>query len=242
VLTLNINTLEIKNLSVNISEKEILKDINLSFSKGRIYAIFGPNGVGKTTLLKAIMGFQECKVKGSIKFQNKSILKLSIDKRVGLGIAMSFQYPPSIKGVTLKNMLNICLKRGVDTILTDDIKEKIEKFNLAKFLDRDINVGFSGGERKRADILQCLLLKPKILFLDEPDSGVDIPTIKIVAKELKEYSKQTGCPIVIVTHQGAMLEHIKPDKLIVMTKEKVKEFSNVTNVLKKIKEGSYDAI
>lgn len=204
--------LEIKGLSVSVEDKQILHNINLTIQKGETHVLFGPNGAGKSTLLMAIMGFPKYRVtSGSIYFKGKDITALSVDERARLGIGMSFQRPPVVRGVTTRDMVAACLgERGNG----DTIKKLAEKADLNDFLDRDINYGFSGGEIKRSELLQLLAQRPELTLTDEPESGVDLVNIALIGELLNELLEK-NCPIqerrcmgLIITHTGHILDYV----------------------------------
>lgn len=202
--------LEVKGLSVKIEGKLILKDVNFSLKEGESHILFGPNGSGKTTLINTLMGLPGYEVvAGKILFNNQDITHKSVDERAKLGIVVGFQNPPEITGVKLGDLLKLCLGKTVNDEFSTEEKEQIEAFRLTTFLDRDINMGFSGGERKRSEILQLIFLKPKLLLLDEPDSGVDVESLKLIASEIQRYITNTGSSALIITHKGDILEYIK---------------------------------
>ncbi|MBN2094575.1 MAG: ATP-binding cassette domain-containing protein [Candidatus Aenigmarchaeota archaeon] len=201
--------LSIKNLSASTRGSRILKNLKLDLGKGKILTVFGPNGSGKSTLLKVIAGVPGYSVSGSIKLGVREISEFPIEKRAKLGVVLGFQQPIEIEGVTLRQLLKICLGKED---FSDEEKRLIAKFGMADFLDRDINVHFSGGEKKRAEMLQLLLMKPRLLLLDEPDSGVDIESLKIIASELQKYITMSKAAAILVTHQGTILKHLKSDK------------------------------
>ena len=232
--------LELKDLFVEVEGKDILKGINLKLGSNEAVALFGPNGSGKSTLLNSLVGLNKYKIKsGEILFDNELLNEKSIDYRVNKGIAISFQNPPEVTGVSLKNMINICLKRSPNIPLLDEMP-LIKKFKLQDFLNRDINVGFSGGERKRADILQMLLLKPKLLLLDEPDSGVDVESLKLIANEIRDYVKANRASLIVITHHGQILEYLKVNKAFVLIDGKIHCFNNAKKVLEHIKAFGYE--
>ncbi len=204
--------LEIKDLAVSVDGKDILHGINLDVKGGETNVVFGPNGSGKTTLMMAIMGFPRYKVtRGKIIFKGKDITHAPLDERARLGIGMSFQRPPVVKGVKTRDMVKACLKaRG----RTDDIDVLAQKANMAEFLNRDINAGFSGGEMKRSELLQLLAQTPEMVLLDEPESGVDLENIALIGTLINELL-QKGCPIhqrrcggLIITHTGHILDYV----------------------------------
>jgi Fe-S cluster assembly ATP-binding protein len=208
---LEIKMLEIENLSVSVEGKEILHDINLRIKTGETHVLFGPNGAGKSTLLSAIMGFPKYRVvKGRIVFHDQDITNLPMDERARLGIGISFQRPPVVRGVKTHDMVTACL-RGRDG---DTITQLAEKADLADFLERDINYGFSGGEVKRSELMQLLAQRPELVLLDEPESGVDLVNISLIGKLINELLEK-DCPIrnrkcmgLIITHTGYILDYV----------------------------------
>ncbi|OYT53261.1 MAG: Fe-S cluster assembly ATPase SufC [Candidatus Altiarchaeales archaeon ex4484_2] len=211
------NTLEIENLSVEVGGKKILKDITLHLPGGETMVFFGPNGSGKTTLMLTIAGMPEYKVTdGKIVFNGEDITSMKVDERAKRGLGVGFQLPPEIIGVKLRDMVKICGGKNPREDLTREESELIERFNLGDFINRDLNSGFSGGERKRAEMLQLLAMKPVMLLLDEPDSGVDVGSLRLVGRELQNYLDSSGASALIITHHGNILEHIKAETACVM--------------------------
>jgi Fe-S cluster assembly ATP-binding protein len=204
--------LSIEQLTVEVEGREILHNIHLVMKLGETHVLFGPNGSGKTTLLMTIMGFPKYRVtKGKIVFKGQDITMLSPDERARLGIGMSFQRPPVVRGVKMRDMLAACL-RGREN--GERINQLTEKANLADFLDREINYGFSGGEIKRSELLQLLAQKPTLTLIDEPESGVDLVNIALIG-ELLNSLLEKDCPIperkctgLIITHTGHILDYV----------------------------------
>ena len=228
--------LEIKNLTV-VAENgsEILKDLSLKIGKGEILVMFGPNGSGKSTLIKTIIGISGYKIKkGNIYFEGKEIESLSISKRAKLGIGVMFQQPPEISGVKLYQIAKFLEKD--DNI----IFEYAQKLNLKEFLDRNVNVDFSGGERKRSELFQLLLQKPKLLLLDEPESGVDIENISIMGKVLDEFLKNNECSVLIITHTGYILEYISADRGCVMMNGRICCSDKPDKIFRDIRKSGYE--
>jgi Fe-S cluster assembly ATP-binding protein len=203
--------LEIKELTVEVEDREILHNINMTIRSGETHVLFGPNGSGKTTLLMTIMGFPKYKVtKGSIFFDDKDITGLSLDERARLGIGMSFQRPPVVRGVKTRDMVAACLK-GEDG---EAITRLAEKADLADFLEREVNYGFSGGELKRSELMQLMAQKPILALLDEPESGVDLVNIALIGQLINELLEKDH-PIIlrrstglIITHSGHILDYV----------------------------------
>ena len=203
--------LKIKNLSVYISGKPILQDINLEIEKGEVAILFGPNGSGKSTLIKSIMGFSGYeKTDGEIIFKGKRIDGLTIDERVKRGLGIMYQHPPKIRGVKLAQIAEFLSKD----------KKKIatltEKLSLGSHSGRDINLGFSGGEMKRSELLQLMLQDPDLLLLDEPESGVDVENISIMGGVLNDYLKKENKSALIITHTGYILDYVLAKRGCVM--------------------------
>ena len=202
--------LEVKDLSVKVEGKLILKDLNFTLKEGASHILFGPNGSGKTTLISTLMGLPGYEVvSGKILFEGVDITSKGVDERSKLGIIVSFQNPPEIIGVKLGDLLKLCLGKSVNDDFAPEEMAQIEAFRLTDFLNRDVNLGFSGGERKRSEILQLIFLRPKLLLLDEPDSGVDVESLKMISTEIQKYIEATGASALIITHKGDILEYIK---------------------------------
>lgn len=210
--------LEIDNLHVNIGAKEILKGINLDVDAGETHVLLGPNASGKTTLIMTLVGYPLYKItKGSIKFNGAEINSKPINERAKLGISVAFQTPPEIRGVKMRDIIR--LSAGLEP--WNPFKEPKEAFatpllsNVGLdpdvFRDRDVNVGFSGGEKKRSEIAQVFAMKPKLMILDEPDSGVDIDSLKRIGTAVNKYAKENNCAVLVVTHYRHILPYIKPD-------------------------------
>lgn len=220
--------LGIKNLWAGVPEKEILKGITLEVKAGEVHALMGPNGSGKSSLANVLAGHPAYKVIGGrVRFAGKNLLPLTPDQRAKLGLFLAFQYPIEIAGVSLLNLLRAAssaVKGSVSlTDLNKSVKLKTEalKMNPA-FLRRGTNEGFSGGEKKKAEILQLAMLQPKLAILDETDSGLDIDALKVVAEEVNHLKEE--CPemaIILVTHYFRILKYLRPDFVHVMLAGKI---------------------
>ncbi|MGM8137291.1 Fe-S cluster assembly ATPase SufC [Enterococcus italicus] len=218
------SVLEIKNLHVSIEEKEILKGVNLTLKTGEIHAIMGPNGTGKSTLSAAIMGNPNYEVtEGEILLDGQNILELEVDERARLGLFLAMQYPSEIPGITNAEFMRAAInaKRDEDDKISvmDFLKkldEKMELLNMPEELaERYLNEGFSGGEKKRNEILQLLMLEPTFAILDEIDSGLDIDALKVVARGVNEMRGENFGSL-IITHYQRLLNYITPDVVHIM--------------------------
>ncbi|MGB3458333.1 MAG: ABC transporter ATP-binding protein [Halobacteriota archaeon] len=215
--------LKIKDLTVEVEGKEIIRDLHLNIEEGEVHVLFGPNGCGKTTLLMTLLGFPSYKVtRGIITFKDVDITNLPTNERVKLGMGMSFQHPPEIRGVKLGDMVNIAQGRKEDEI-DKDVIALAKRLNISvDFLNRDVNLGFSGGEVKRSEILQLLAQAPDFIMFDEPDSGVDVENIELIGKIISELLDRNKMPSkreksgLIITHSGSIMRHIKADRAHVM--------------------------
>ena len=235
--------LEIKQLSVAIEGREILHDVNLTIKTGETHVLFGPNGSGKTTLLMAILGFPKYKVtQGSIAFNGKDITGLPLDERARLGMGMSFQRPPVVRGVKTRDMMAACLK-GRDG--EGAISQLAAKADLSDFLEREINYGFSGGEIKRSELMQIMAQRPELVLLDEPESGVDLENIVLIGQLINDLLEKE-CPIrlrrcmgLIITHTGHILDYVNARTGYVLCEGRIGCEGDPHEILKTIKEKGY---
>jgi Fe-S cluster assembly ATP-binding protein len=223
--------LEIKNLQVAVDGREILKGLDLTVNKGEVHAIMGPNGSGKSTLAHVLAGKADYEVTGGeVKFDGVDLLALTPDERAAAGVFLAFQYPLEIPGVATMTFLRTALnaqrkKRGEPELSTPDflkrVREAAKKLDIdQEMLRRPVNVGFSGGEKKRNEILQMALLEPKLGVLDETDSGLDIDALKVVADGVNRLRSPERAMIVI-THYQRLLDHIVPDIVHVLSKGRI---------------------
>lgn len=227
--------LEIKNLSVEVSGKSILNDINLKIDKDEIMILFGPNGSGKTTLIKTIMGFSGYSAKkGCIIYKGASINDMSIDGRVKTGMGLMYQHPPKVRGVKLRQIARFLCKDE------KRIEELSDRLSLTEHLTRDINLDFSGGEMKRSELFQVLLQNPDLLLLDEPESGVDLENISIMGKALNDYLKKEGKSAFIITHTGYIMDYIDAKEGSVMIDGKLWCVGEPKEMFESIKESGYE--
>ena len=223
--------LSIKNLKVSVNEKEVLNNFNLDIEDGSVHVIMGPNGVGKSTLSRVIMGDNNYKVNnGEIIFNGEDIKNMSVDLRSRLGIFLAMQYPLEIDGVSNQDFLRTAISNheGKKVGLYDFIKrceEAADDLKMDKnLIHRSLNVGFSGGEKKKNEVLQLKLLKPSFIILDELDSGLDVDSLKIVAMNISKYKKENpNTSILIITHLSKILDYIKPDYVHVVANGKILE-------------------
>ena len=243
------STLEIKDLHVSIEDKEILKGVNLTINTGEIHAIMGPNGTGKSTLSSAIMGHPSFEVtQGEVILDGVNILELEVDERAKAGLFLAMQYPSEITGVTnadfMRSAINAKREEGQEINLMQFIK-KLDKQMDFLDIDKDmaqryLNEGFSGGEKKRNEILQLMMLEPKFAILDEIDSGLDIDALKVVSKGInKMRGEDFGC--LIITHYQRLLNYITPDFVHVMMQGRVVK-SGGEELAKRLEEEGYEWI
>jgi len=215
--------IEIKDLHVSVDDKEILHGISLSIKQGEKIALMGPNGSGKSTLAYSLMGHPKYKItSGSVTFNGKDLLAMATDERAREGLFLSFQYPASISGVTLSNFLRQALisqnKRMSVPVFRKELLKEMQSLGMdEQFADRYLNEGFSGGEKKRAEILQLKMLKPKLAVLDETDSGLDIDAVRIVAEGVNTAHKENPqMASLVITHYQRILHYLQPDTVYVM--------------------------
>ncbi len=238
--------LEIKNLKVSVADKEILKGISLKIGKGEVHAVMGPNGSGKSTLASTLLGRSDYAVKeGDITLDGKSILGMPTDKIARMGLFLSMQAPAEIGGVAFSSFLRVAhaqmtgLSKPLGVLEFNRLLEKeMEKMGMDKaFASRYVNEGFSGGEKKRAEILQLALFKPKYTILDETDSGLDVDALKVVAEGINR-SKGPQMGVLVITHYNRILEYLKPDFVHVLVDGRIVK-SGGPALAKEIEENGY---
>ena len=217
--------LNIKNLMVNVGEKEILKGVDLTINENETHVLMGPNGTGKSTLGYAVMGNPKYEITGgSITFKGEDITGLAVNERAKKGIFLSFQTPIEIPGVTLSGFIRSGLERKTGKRIRffefkKKLAETMELLNMdPSYGDRDLNVGFSGGEKKKAEILQMLMLEPSLAILDETDSGLDVDAVRTVSKGISLYKERCQGSLIIITHSTRILQSLTVDKAHVMEK------------------------
>ncbi|MFH1588948.1 MAG: Fe-S cluster assembly ATPase SufC [archaeon] len=237
--------IELKNLKASIDGKKILKGVSLELKKGEVVAIMGPNGSGKSTLAYSIMGHPKYKIEsGQILLNGKDLTKLKTDERARKGIFLSFQYPNEIPGVTVSNFIRTAMNatRKIPISIPEFIKElnkNSKELHLdSSILSRYLNEGFSGGEKKKTEMLQMKMLKPKFAILDETDSGLDIDALRIVADGINSLAK-TGSGILVITHYQRLLDYIKPDKIHIFMDGKI-VFSGGKELAEQLEKKGYD--
>lgn len=231
---MNNNLLKIDNLRTMVEDKEILKGLNIEINEGEVHVIMGPNGAGKSTLANTLMGHPKYSVtSGSLIFNGENIKDLKVDERAKMGLFLSFQYPEEIPGVSVENFLKTAktavtgepvkyLKFGLE--LSSKMKEL--KINN-EYSKRYLNVGFSGGEKKKNEILQMLILNPKLAILDETDSGLDVDAIRVVSEGVNMFANKKNA-VLIITHNTKILENIKPDFVHVLIDGKIVKTGDAT--------------
>ena len=222
VKILSTNLLEIENLQVSVEDKVILSGLNLSLRKGEVHVLLGPNGAGKSTLVNAIMGHPKYSVeKGTILFDGEDITHAHTDERAKKGLFLSFQNPEEIPGISLENFLRtsrltITGKPVKIFAYQKELQQKMDELNMDKdYASRYLNVGFSGGEKKKSEILQMLMINPKLAILDETDSGLDVDAVKTVSRGVEQFKNQENS-LLIITHNTKILEFLHVDVVHVL--------------------------
>ena len=233
---------KIKNLTVEVENKEVVRNLSLSIGSGEIHILMGPNGSGKTSLCQTILGNPNYAVKkGDIILNNESVMSLKTEERARRGLFLSFQEPPEIQGVSVASFLRTIAGRQKSQdpfAIMEKIREQMPRLGLSdSFFARGVNYGFSGGEKKKNEILQLTALKPKFAFLDEIDSGVDIDSLKTIAKILKELAKN-GMGMLVVSHSPALGKALRPDFVHIINNGQIVARGNAT-LLKKVEKTGY---
>jgi len=243
--------LQIKDVYASVEEKDILKGISLSVNAGEVHAIMGPNGAGKSTLASIIAGKEEFELtKGEITIDGEDITELDAEERAHKGVFLSFQYPVEIPGVSVTNFIKTAINenrkaKGLEDMPASQMLKKIkEKADLLeidrKFLSRSLNVGFSGGEKKRNEIFQMAMLEPKLAILDETDSGLDIDALKVVANGVNKLKSKENA-VIVITHYQRLLDYIVPDFVHVIMDGKIVK-SGTKQLAYELEEKGYDWI
>lgn len=238
--------LQIKDLEVSVEDKKILKGINLTINKGEVHVVMGTNGAGKSTLANAIMGNPLYTVdNGSILFDGEDITEEAVNDRAKLGIFMSFQHPISVPGITVENFI----RTAKSTIIGENVralafkkelKEKMDQLSFdTSYAQRYVNEGFSGGERKKNEILQMSILNPKLAILDETDSGLDVDAVRIVSEGVDRFHNEDNA-VLIITHHNQILQKIKPDFVHILINGKIVKTGDAS-LVREIEEKGYDA-
>jgi len=233
--------LDIEDLHVKVGDKEVLHDINLHIGEGETHVLLGPNGSGKTTLLMTIMGYSQYVItEGKILFKDEDVTRMKAHERAKRGIGMLFQRPPTISGLKLGKLLT-----AISRTKSENIPELAQSLHMDKFLERDINKGFSGGEIKRSEVLQLTIQNPDFIMLDEPESGVDIENISLIGNAIgsllekdKRIVKRQKSGL-IITHTGYILDYLETDRGHVMCDGQIKCHGNPREIMKDIKQRGY---
>lgn len=251
--------LTVRNLKVKVEEKEVLKGVNFEVKPGETVALMGPNGSGKSSLAFGLLGLSSYQVtQGKVNFGGKDLLKMSVAERAKAGLFLGWQQPVGIKGVSLEQLLrgavmsckNAACERTGQTrkcFQLDEFRKELKsKIKLLKiepnWLNRSVNVKFSGGEKKKLEALQLLMLKPRLAILDEPDSGLDIDSLRVVAKGINQAKKESpSLGLLIITHYQRILKEIKPDRVLILKSGKIVKAGG-EEILKKLEMGGYGGI
>ena len=242
--------LDITNLSASIDEKKILKNFDLKIKPGEVHAIMGPNGSGKSTLANVLSGRKGYEIQGKVSYEGKNLLEIPIEERAQKGIFLAFQYPIEIPGVNTNNFLKTSLNtirkfKGLKELDSLDflklVKEKSKNLKIEeKILSRQLNVGFSGGEKKKNEILQMTILEPKLIILDETDSGLDIDALRIVSDGVNSLRNKNRS-FLIITHYQRLLDYIKPDFVHVLVDGKIVKTGN-SNLAQVLEKDGYEGV
>lgn len=238
--------LDVQNISVSVDEKKVLSDLSLSIGAGETHVLLGPNGAGKSTLGNVLMGNPVYKLNsGKIVFDGNDITQDSTDKRAKAGLFLSFQNPLEVSGISLESFIRSSLQQKTGERVKLFQFQKELKANMAllnmdeNYAKRDLNVGFSGGERKKSEILQLLMLKPKLAILDETDSGLDVDAVRTVSKGIEEYQKTQNGALLIITHSTRILESLHVDYTHILVKGQIVKTGDAA-LVEQINERGFD--
>jgi len=239
--------LRIENLHVSVRGREILHGVNLEVNDSETHVLMGPNASGKTSLVLTLIGYPAYKVaKGRILFDGRDISSLRIDERARLGMGVAFQNPPTIRGVKLRDLLRLCgglepwnpIKEPYELFASKILKEVSMDPRL--YLNRDVNVGFSGGEKKRIEVAQIFALRPRLMIFDEPDSGVDIDSLKLIGNRISRLVAELGSATIVITHYRHIIHYLKPKVVHVLYDGRIVSSGNPNKILEKLEKIGYD--
>jgi Fe-S cluster assembly ATP-binding protein len=239
------DVLRVINLAVKVDDRKVLENVNMYIQEGQTYVLFGPNGSGKSSLLSTLIGNPKYRVcNGRIVFKGKDVTEMPTDERIKLGMGIAFQNPPKVNGVKLIDILRHCARIG--SASEEKIYEYAEMLRMKNMLDRSVNAGFSGGEVKRSELLQLLLLNPDFVMLDEPDSGVDLENISLIGEAInkllerdkpKDKRKISG---LIITHAGYILDYVDADYGMILYNGRISCIGNPYDILEDISKYGYE--
>lgn len=239
--------LTVKDLRVSVEDSEILHGVDISIGPGETHVLMGPNGAGKSTLGNALMGNPQYTVTGGeVKFHGEDLLEKSVNERAASGLFMSFQNPIEIPGISLENFMRSAIEQRSGTKLRlwdfrKQVRATLDTLQMEhSYAERDLNVGFSGGEKKKAEILQLLLLKPSLAILDETDSGLDVDAVKTVSRGIKEFQKDQEASLLVITHNAAILDALHVDKVHVLVNGRIVKEGGA-ELIKEIEENGFSA-
>ncbi len=239
--------LTVKDLRVSVEDSEILHGVDISIGPGETHVLMGPNGAGKSTLGNALMGNPQYTVTGGeAKFHGEDLLEKSVNERAASGLFMSFQNPIEIPGISLENFMRSAIEQRSGTRLRlwdfrKQVRATLDTLQMEhSYAERDLNVGFSGGEKKKAEILQLLLLKPSLAILDETDSGLDVDAVKTVSRGIKEFQKDQEASLLVITHNAAILDALHVDKVHVLVNGRIVKEGGA-ELIKEIEENGFSA-
>jgi Fe-S cluster assembly ATP-binding protein len=235
--------LKVENLWLSVGDRQVLKGVNFSMNYGEVHMLFGPNGAGKTSFIMTLMGFPRYKIdEGKIYFKGVDITNLDVYERARLGLGISFQRPPTVRGVTLKKMVEIL---GNDRIKKEELSGIAEALKLTGHMERGLNDGFSGGEMKRSELLQLIAQKPDLVLIDEPESGVDLENIALVGESINtllgkvDRIKDPKRGAIIITHTGYILDYVNADRGYIIIDGNLVCGGNPRDILAEIKKHGY---
>ena len=239
--------LTVKDLRVSVEDSEILHGVDISIGPGETHVLMGPNGAGKSTLGNALMGNPQYTVTGGeVKFRGEDLLEKSVNERAASGLFMSFQNPIEIPGISLENFMRSAIEQRSGTKLRlwdfrKQVRATLDTLQMEhSYAERDLNVGFSGGEKKKAEILQLLLLKPSLAILDETDSGLDVDAVKTVSRGIKEFQKDQEASLLVITHNAAILDALHVDTVHVLVNGRIVKEGGA-ELIKEIEENGFSA-
>lgn len=235
--------LEVRDLHVAVGRRRVIRGLSLSIKAGEVHVLMGPNACGKTSLVMAIAGLPSYRlVRGRILFEGEDLSQRGVEERARLGIALAYQSPPEVRGVKLGGLLDFIARRFCPGSSGGSVRWLGRMGLDGSFGDREVNVKFSGGEKKRAELAQVFAMRPRLMMLDEPDSGVDVDSLRLIGREVRRVREELGCAVLLITHHRHILQYLRPDVCHIMYEGRIIASASPEELMPRVEEIGYEAL